>query len=109
MTVSILQKDGALSYAAQELTHFLNRYTAATVLRGAGGDCAVELAVDPSMKTHHYALCGDGKTLTIRGGNASSTLCGVYEALADAGILFEATGYSAPHGFDLATFHALNI
>ena len=101
MTVSILKQDASLAYAAEELSRFLNQYTNVTVLSGEGGERVVSLLVDPALPAHQYTLMGDGQALVIRGGNASSTLCGVYEALADSGMFFEATGYSAPDGLDL--------
>ena len=108
MTISILQKSAGLAYAAGELTLFLNKYTTAGILDAEGGDHSVSLLVDESMQAHHYAISSDGTSMLIRGGNPSSVLCGVCEALADAGILFEATGYSVPHAFDLKAFFAVN-
>ncbi len=107
MKISIIQKSEGVSYAARELVKFLTEFTSAKILHGEGGDRAVTLEVDASMPAHAYSVMGDGATLTIRGGNASSVNCGVYEALADAGILFEATGYSVPHAFDPAALFAV--
>ena len=104
MTISILQKSEGLAYAAKELTLFLTHYTTAVLLATEGGDRSVSLLVDENMPAHHYAIAGDGVTMQISGGNPSSVLCGVYEALADAGIFFEATGYSVPIAFDLDGF-----
>lgn len=104
MTISILQKSEGLAYAAKELTLFLTQYTTAVLLAAEGGDRSVSLLVDENMPAHHYAIVGDGITMQISGGNPSSVLCGVYEALADAGIFFEATGYSVPIAFDLDGF-----
>lgn len=108
MTISILQKSANLAYAAKELTLFLTQYTTAKILYAEGGDRTVSLLVDETMPAHHYAISSDGVTMQIRGGNPSSVQCGVYEALADAGIFFEATGYSVPLAFDLDGFFAVN-
>ena len=98
-----------LSYAAKELVLFLNKYTNCDIVKHTKEcDQVIELLVDKQMLAHHYNIYGDGKKLTISGGNESSVLCGVYEALADAGILFEATGYSVPHKFDLEAFFNVN-
>jgi hypothetical protein len=107
MAISILQQSKGLSYAAQELTRFLTEYTTEEILPAAGGDRTVYLEIDEALQAHHYAVQGDGVTLTIRGGNFSSVLCGVYEALGDAGILFLATGYSAPSGFSTDTLFSV--
>ncbi len=107
MKISIIQKSEGLSYAALELVKFLTEYTSVEIICGEGGDRTVTLEVDASMPAHAYTVMGDGTTLTICGGNASSVNCGVYEALADAGILFEATGYSVPHAFDVEAFFAV--
>ncbi|MBE6652001.1 MAG: hypothetical protein E7610_01130 [Ruminococcaceae bacterium] len=101
MTISILRMNSAPVYAEQEMVRFLTEYTNAVILAGEGGDRTITLAVDETMPAHHYAIDGDGTHTVIRGGNQSSVLCGVYEALADAGILFEANGYSVPLAFDL--------
>ncbi len=108
MIISILQKDDSLAYAVKELSLFLTQYTTATLLYTEGGDRTVSLLVDETMPAHHYAISSDGVAMQISGGNPSSVLCGVYEALADAGILFEATGYSVPIAFDLDGFFAEN-
>ena len=108
MTISILQKSAGLSYAVRELNRFLTEYTSAMILQKEGGERTVTLLTDGDMPAHHYAVEGDGTHTTIRGGNPSSVLCGVYEALADAGILFEANGYSVPLAFDLNAFFAVH-
>lgn len=96
---------GELHYVVCELKHFLNEYTTAAVIEnGNEYDAAVELCIDENLQPHCYNLDGDGAVLRIRGGNASSVLCGVYEALADAGINFEAVGYSLPDQFDMNVF-----
>lgn len=121
---------GQLDYAVKEIRHFLEEYTTAIVAESGAApadavapgsasipadaavpgsastpaDAAVELFIDQALAAHCYDLHGDGKTLKISGGSPSAVLCGVYEALADAGILFEATGYSACGGFDLDAF-----
>ncbi len=91
-----------LTYAKQELTAFLSRYT--NVQFESMGDAAVRLYVDENLNNESYLLRGDGQTLEIFGANASAVLCGVYEALADAGVFFEPNGYSIPNGFDLQAF-----
>lgn len=106
MNISVLTKSPDLAYAAAELTRFLKEFTNAAVLRTEGGEKTVILAVDGDMEVHHYTLCCDGNCLQIFGGNASSVLCGVYDALTDAGMLFQATGYAAPRGFDLGGLFA---
>ncbi|MBR2948892.1 MAG: hypothetical protein IKC46_03420 [Lachnospiraceae bacterium] len=89
-------------YAAQELKMFLNLYTAAVVTCNENeADANICLCTDDTLKPHCYTLCGDGANLKIAGGNASSVLCGVYAALTEAGVLFEATGYSLPASFDM--------
>ena len=98
-----------LSYAAKELVSFLSKYTNCIILKNTQ-DCdkEIKLFVDSSIPPHHYNICGNGQKLTVGGGNESSVLCGVYETLADAGILFEATGYSVPRKFDLDLFFSVN-
>ena len=108
MTVRITQKTPGLGYAAGELERFLGEF--APVLFAGEGERAektVVLETDPAMPAERWSLNGDGTALEIRGGNASSVLCGVCDALADAGILFEATGYSAPAGFDPERFFSV--
>ena len=104
MTISILQKSESIAYAVQELTLFLSEYTTADIQLCEGGDGTVVLWIDETMPAHHYTVQGDGKTLRICGGNASSVLCGVYDALSCGGLLFLATGYSTPKGFSLENF-----
>lgn len=108
MTIAILQTGCETAYAASELEKFLLEFTNIEINSCAAADKTVTLTVDTSMEPHHYSVCGDGRLLVIRGGNASSVLCGVYEALAAAGILFEANGYCVPHVFDLDTFFTVN-
>ena len=99
MNISIISQSAKMKYVVKELKKFLNEYTTANIVESAPSfDFLVELNIDESMEAHCYSLFGDGKSLKIRGGNASSVLCGVYEALTDAGIFFEATGYSVPTG-----------
>ena len=106
MNMSILSESQGLAYAALELTRFLKEFTNAAILGTEGGEKTVTLAVNEDMEAHHYTLCCDGDRLQIFGGNASSVLCGVYDALAEAGMLFQATGYAAPRGFDLGRLFA---
>ena len=102
MKIAILSLQAELAYAASELHRFLSEFTGAELTACASSaDRTVTLEIDTAMAEHHYAISGDGKQMTVRGGNASSVLCGVYEALAAAGILFEANGYCVPHTFDL--------
>lgn len=108
MTILILQNSLETTYAASELQKFLLEFTNAGIVTDIPADKTVTLTVDTSMEPHHYTVCGDGKVLNIIGGNASSVLCGVCEALADAGILFEANGYSVPYRFDLEAFFTVN-
>ncbi|MBO7405333.1 MAG: hypothetical protein J6V24_10270 [Clostridia bacterium] len=108
MTVRIQQNSPALGYAAEELTRFLGEYTPALFVReGECADRCVILEIDPALPGECWSIRGDGTTSVIRGGNASSVLCGMCDALAEAGILFEATGYSAPTGFDADTFFSV--
>lgn len=89
----------------QELRHFLNEYTTAEVsLSDVPVEKTVILGVDHALEEHWYSIQGDGAVLRITGGNPSAVLCGVYEALGDAGIFFEATGYSVPKKFSLDVF-----
>ena len=101
MTVKIIGKTAGTAYAAEELARFLGEFTNAEIAADREeADRRVILSEDPSLPAHWYQISGDGETLSIRGGNASSVLCGVCDALAEAGILFEPTGYAAPRGFD---------
>ena len=109
MKIRITQNSPDLVYAAEELRRFLREFTPAEFTdREEGADCLAALTTDPALPAECWSLKGDGKTLSIRGGNASSVLCGVCDALAGAGILFEATGYSAPNGFDPGAFFRAN-
>lgn len=105
MNIHILSDCGCLGYAVQELRHFLNEYTTAEVLLSdVPGEKTAILRVDNALEEHRYSIQGDGAVLRITGGNPSAVLCGVYEALSDAGIFFEATGYSVPRQFNLDAF-----
>ncbi len=108
MTLSILHAGCDTMYAASEMKKFLLEFTNTELTDQASADRTVTLSVNTSMEAHHYSICGDGKALAICGGNASSVLCGIYEALADAGILFEANGYCAPQAFDLGALFSVN-
>lgn len=109
MIISINSKIGENAYAVKELKLFLSKYTNAQILTDVSdAQKCVTIEIDSSLPEHHYVLAGDGSTLAIKGGNESSVLCGVYEALADSGILFEATGYSVPKQFSLDTFFSIN-
>ena len=109
MTIRIVQNQSETQYAADELARFLAQFTAHEILRGEGeAESRVTLTVDPALEAHAWSVHGDGQALEIRGGNASSVLCGVSDALAEAGILFEATGYTAPLGFDPDAFFRVN-
>lgn len=109
MIISINYYQKELEYASRELRFFLEKYTNATVIEHTEvTDKGIVLDVDGSLSAHHYILSGDGTILKIRGGNFSSLLCGVYEALADSGVFFEATGYSLPNAFDLDGLFCLN-
>ncbi|MCR4905389.1 MAG: hypothetical protein K6A33_04850 [Clostridiales bacterium] len=109
MTIRIVQNQSETQYAADELARFLAQFTAHEILRGEGeAESCVTLTVDPALEAHAWSVHGDGQALEIRGGNASSVLCGVCDALAEAGILFEATGYTAPLGFDPDAFFRVN-
>ncbi len=108
MIIGIRYGEG-LAYAAGELSFFLQKYTKeAVVFHPTSCDRSVLLAVDEAKEAHAYSLTGNGKALSVCGGSASSVLCGVYEALADGGILFEATGHSLPFSFDTEGFFRLN-
>ena len=105
MKISIIQSAPGTAYAAAELERFLKEYTTAEIVFGSeAAEKSVILEIDSRMPAHHYAVHGDGTALMIRGGSASSVLCGVCDALSEAGILFEASCYSAPRGFDTDTF-----
>lgn len=99
----------AAAYAESELKCFLLKYTNVNLcIDSATADKSITLTVDSSIPSHHYSIHNHETAMEICGGNASSVLCGVCEALADAGILFEANGYSVPHGFDLNHFFSIN-
>jgi hypothetical protein len=105
MTIRILINDAALTYAARECRKFLLEYTAADVTETDGNaDKTVRLTVDGALAPHRYSLCGDGDTLSVAGGSPSAVQCGLYAALSEAGVLFEATGYSLPGAWDTAAF-----
>ena len=107
MTISIMRKTGGTEYAAGELARFLREFTGAEIGEDLPQpDRAVTLGTDSAMPADRYLLDGDGSTLAIRGGSPSALLCGVCDALADGGLLFEATGYAAPRGFDAGAFFA---
>ena len=109
MRISIIQSAPGTAYAAAELVRFLKEYTTAEIVFGSeASDKNIVLEIDSRMPAHHYAAHGDGTALMIRGGSASSVLCGVCDALSEAGILFEASCYSAPRGFDTDTFFRVN-
>lgn len=109
MIVSINYKNEEFRYVFEELKLFLEKYTNNEILINSEySDKHINLILDRKMESHHYNICGDGFVLEIKAANKSSMLCGVYEALADAGILFEATGYSAPKGFDLEALFSVN-
>ncbi len=92
-------------YAALELRKFLGEFTSAIFVQDKSrADRCVILKANPEMEPHAYSIHGDGKTLEIRGGNASSVLCAACDALSEAGILFDPVGYSAPTGFDCDAF-----
>ncbi len=105
---------GELDYAAQEIRHFLNEYTTVSFTENKNESGAlIELCIDTSMKPHCYSVKGDGTVLKISGGNASSVLCGVYEALEGAGLLFDADGalfpiHSGNKKFETETFLRVN-
>lgn len=92
-----------LTYAAKELAYFLNAFMETDSI-----DRTVSLSTDSSLPIHHYCIHGDGCTLIIRGGSPSSVLCGVYDALSEAGVFFEATGWSVPFAFCPDVFFSLN-
>ena len=109
MIVSINYKNQEVKYVFEELKLFLKKYTNCEILENnENSDKKINLVLDESMPSHHYMISGNGSILEITAANKSSLLCGVYEALADAGILFDATGYSVPKVFDLNTFFNVN-
>ncbi len=98
-----------LAYGAKELALFLRKCTNEIILENSdGAERVITLKVDANKQAHHYEISGDGTQLSVVGGNESSVLCGIYEALADAGIFFEATGYSLPHAFNLDLLFKIN-
>lgn len=107
MKIRINALTPGLDYAVSELRLLLGQYTSALFTDG-DADFQITLAENKAMQPHWYALSGDGKTLSVTGGSFSSVLCGAYEALADAGVLFEATGHTVPKKFDLNAFMAAN-
>lgn len=109
MKISIVFNDEKMQYISSELDLFLSKYTNAIVsFNDDNVDRIIRLVLDNSMQGHHYEIKGNGFILEIKAANNSAILCGVYEALAEAGILFEATGYSAPKGFDIDAFFQVN-
>jgi len=106
-TIGIKKMNPGLEYAASELKNFLMRYTNSVI--ADEGNILFELRVDESMPSHCYGVHGDGKTQVFTGGSHSAVLCAVYEALAHAGILFEAHGFSLPGAFSLDALLTLNI
>ena len=109
MIVSINYKNQELKYVYEELKLFLEKYTNCEILENNGNsDKKINLVLDESIPSHHYMISGNGSTLEIKAENKSSLLCGVYEVLADSGILFEATGYSLPKYFDLNKLFKVN-
>ncbi|MCR5042119.1 MAG: hypothetical protein K6C36_08505, partial [Clostridia bacterium] len=102
MKICITQSAPGTAYAAAELERFLKEYTAAGIVSdNEAADRCVVMEADAGIPEHHYSVRGDGKTLSVRGGSPSAVLCGVCDALSEAGILFEASCYSAPRGFDI--------
>ncbi|MBR4204261.1 MAG: hypothetical protein IKQ92_02150 [Clostridia bacterium] len=108
MTVRIMQNSPETAYAASELERFLGEFTNAEIKREGEADRRVTLTVDDTLPAPDWTISGDGTELAVRGGCASSVLCGACDALADAGLFFEATGYSAPLGFDSERFFRVN-
>ena len=108
MNISINANEN-LSYATSELVFFLNKYTSANIEKACENpDKTIDLFVDNSIPESNYSITGDGSKLAFVGGSLSAVLCAVYDALADAGIFFEATGYSVIHSFSLDTFFSVN-
>ena len=109
MIVSINYKNQEVKYVFEELKLFLKKYTNCEILENnENSDKKINLVLDESIPSHHYMISGNGSTLEIKAENKSSLLCGVYEVLADSGILFEATGYSLPKYFDLNKLFKVN-
>ena len=106
MKIRIDAQTPGLDYAVSELKRFLGQYTTACFSDAEG--TLITLRADDSLQPHWYAVRGDGKMLSVAGGSLSAVLCGIYDALAEAGVLFEATGYCVPKKFDLAAFLAVN-
>ena len=105
MTISVCYNASETAYAAKELKRFLCEYTAAILTENDGdAEKTVSLVLDGTVPAHHYKIDGDGSALTVRGGSANAVLCGVCDALSEAGLLFQASGYSAPKGFDPDVF-----
>ncbi|MBQ7596057.1 MAG: hypothetical protein IJU45_05280 [Clostridia bacterium] len=107
MKICIIENSPETKYAAQELERFLKEFTCAEITDGEA-DYSVELKTDKDLAAHCYSIHTAGKMLEIVGGSASAVLCGVCDALSEAGILFEASRYSAPLGFDLDAFFSVN-
>ncbi len=108
MTIAIRQGCPDTAYAAGELKHFLEKYTNAVISDAGAPDAVVSLETETGVPAYAYTVHGDGGTLVIKGADASSVYCGVCDALSEAGILFEATGNTAPTGFDLNAFLKIN-
>lgn len=109
MKISINFQEKELRKASDELVLFLTKYTSAEIEENTfDSDKSINLVLDNTMPSHHYELISHGSTLDIKGSNKSAVLCGVYEALADAGIFFEATGYSVPKKFDINVLFEIN-
>ncbi len=105
----LITANESLSYATEELIYFLNKYTNVNV----GKDIkepnkTINLFVDNILHKSNYNISGNSVCLKISGGSLSAVLCGVYDALAEGGIFFEATGYSVPRAFDLEVFFNVN-
>ena len=107
MKIAIICNGQGVSYAVEELKHFLQIYSTAELVEG-GADSEIVLVLDPTMPSHVYGAHGTGKTLTLTSGSPSALLCAVYEVLDEAGILFTANGHSAPRGFHLARMFAID-
>lgn len=91
-----------LLYSVNEFKYFLNTYSTAVITtEEAAADAVINLGIDETMDAHCYSIDGNGKVLNISGGKASSVYYGVCEVLADAGIIFEATGHFITGRFDL--------
>ncbi|MBR5427003.1 MAG: hypothetical protein IK118_01535 [Clostridia bacterium] len=104
MTISIHYDPSETDYAAKELKKFLGEFTNAILTENAPAERSVTLLTDAALPAHCYRIAGDGDALTVRGASPSAVLCGVCDALSDAGLLFLASGYSAPKGFDSDAF-----